>query len=77
VLSDVGFLESSVVPSFYVGAGVQIQLSDRIGVQGGVDFRWHGAAEPLDGLAGTGLEPITDETERWSMPVIGGITVRF
>jgi opacity protein-like surface antigen len=77
VLSDVGFLESSVVPSFNVGAGVQIQLSDRIGVQGGVDFRWHGAAEPLDGLAGTGLEPINDETERWSMPVTGGITVRF
>ena len=31
----------------------------------------------LDGLAGTGLEGINDESRRWSMPITGGITVRF
>jgi hypothetical protein len=36
-----------------------------------------GDANDLDGLAGTGLESINDESRRWSMPITGGITVRF
>ncbi len=77
VLPDVDFHESSVVPAFGLGAGVQVQLSDWLAVQGGVDLRWHGDATDLDGLAGTGLESINDESARWSMPVTGGLTVRF
>jgi hypothetical protein len=46
-------------------------------VQAGVDFPWHGDATDNDGLAGTGLEGINDETRRWSLPVTGGVTVRF
>jgi hypothetical protein len=60
-----------------MGGGLQIDLSERLAVQGGVDFRWHGDAKDRDGLAGTGLEPINDETRRWSMPLTGGVTVRF
>ena len=77
VLSDVDFLDSSVVPAFGFGGGVQIDLSERFAVQGGVDFRWQGDARDRDGLAGTGLEAINDETRRWSMPVTAGLTVRF
>ena len=43
---------------------------------GGVEL-WQGDANDLDGLAGTGLESINDESRRWSIPIIGGITVRF
>jgi len=43
----------------------------------GVGFKWQGDATDLDGLAGTGLESINDESLRWSMPITGGITVRF
>ena len=77
VLSNVNMYDTSVVPSIGAGGGVQINLSDRFAVQGGVEFKWHGDADDLDGLAGTGLEPINDESRRWSMPVTGGITVRF
>jgi hypothetical protein len=77
VLPDVDFLESSVVPAVSVGGGVQVHLSDRLAVQGGLDFKWHGDAKDQDGLAGTGLESINDQSRRWSMPVTGGITVRF
>jgi opacity protein-like surface antigen len=77
VLSDVDFFESSVVPAFGFGGGLQVDLSDRVAVQGGVDFRWHGDADDRDGLAGTGLELINDESRRWSMPITGGVTVRF
>jgi len=77
VLSNVNMYDTSVVPSVGAGGGVQINLSDRFAVQGGVDFRWQGDAKDLDGLAGTGLESINDESRRWSMPITGGITVRF
>jgi hypothetical protein len=77
VLADVNMYDSSVVPSLGFGGGVQINLSDRFAVQGGVEFKWQGDAKDLDGLAGTGLESINDESRRWSMPITGGITVRF
>ena len=77
VLPNVNMYDTSVVPSVGVGGGVQINLSDRFAVQGGLEFRWQGDAKDLDGLAGTGLESINDESRRWSMPITGGITVRF
>ena len=77
VLSGVDFLATSTVPSMAFGGGVQYNVSSRVAVQGGLDVRWHGDATDVDGLAGTGLEGINDETRRWSMPVTGGVTVRF
>ena len=77
VLPNVNMYDTSVVPSVGVGGGVQINLSDRFAIQGGVESKWQGDAEDLDGLAGTGLESINDESRRWSMPITGGITVRF
>jgi hypothetical protein len=77
VLADVDFLESSVVPAFGFGGGLQVDVTEWLAVQGGVDVRWQGDAQDRDGLAGTGLEGINDETRRWSMPVTGGVTVRF
>ncbi len=77
VLSNVNMYDTSVVPSVGVGGGVQINLSDRFAVQGGVEFKWQGDATDLDGLAGTGLESINDESRRWAMPITGGVTVRF
>jgi hypothetical protein len=77
VLSNVDFYDESVVSSFGFGGGLQVNLSSRFAVQGGVELKWHGDASDLDGLAGTGLETINDESRRWSMPVTGGITIRF
>lgn len=76
-LSGVDFLGASTVPSFGFGAGVQVDLNPRTAFQAGVELKWHGAATDVDGLAGTGLEPINDETSRWSMPITAGLTVRF
>ena len=77
VLANVDMYDTSLVPSLGVGGGLQISLSDRFAFQGGVEFKWRGDANDLDGLAGTGLESINDESRQWSMPITGGITVRF
>jgi hypothetical protein len=77
VLADVDFLDTSVVPAFGLGGGLQVELSSRVAMQVGVDFRWRGDASDRDGLAGTGLEAINDETRGWSMPLTSGLTIRF
>ena len=76
-LPDVPFLESSVVPTFGGSAGLQVGINEWLAVQGGADFQWHGSIGDVEGLAGTGLESINDETSRWSMPVTVGLSVRF
>jgi hypothetical protein len=76
-VSDVGFYESSTVPSFSLSGGVQVALTGNVAFQGGVDFRWHGALSQNEGLAGTGLESINDASSRWALPITAGITIRF
>jgi hypothetical protein len=77
VLPDVPFLESSTVPALGGSAGVQIGLNEWLALQGSAEFQWHGDIGDVDGLAGTGLESINDETRRWSMPVSVGLALRF
>ena len=77
VLSDVSMYDSTMALSFAVSAGVMIPFGSNFGIQGGIDFRWHGDLNPVDGLAGSGLEPINDKSRRWSMPVTVGAVVRF
>jgi len=76
-LSDVPMNASSTVPSFGLQGGAQMHLNDRLAFQVGADFRWHGDLGQSEGLAGTGLERINDETRRWALPVTAGLTVRF
>lgn len=76
-LPNVPFYTSSTVPGVGFGGGAQVRLTDAIAFQAGVDFRWHGDLKQNEGLAGTGLETINDESRRWALPVTAGLTVRF
>jgi len=76
-LANVPFYKDSTVPSFAVNGGVQMSLTDMLAFQVGAELRWHGDLKENEGLAGTGLETINDETRRWAMPVTAGLTVRF
>jgi len=58
-------------------AGVLWQLSDRVGAYGQFGLRWMSGLSPIDDLAGTGLEPINDNSSRWTLPVVFGMKVRF
>ena len=77
VLSDVPMYGQSTVLTFAFSGGVFIPLGKNFGIQGGVDFRWIDNLDPVDGLAGTGLESINDKSRRWSMPVTVGAVIRF
>ncbi|MEZ5319187.1 MAG: hypothetical protein R2752_17435 [Vicinamibacterales bacterium] len=76
-LSNVPMYDKSTVATFSLSGGVQYLFTPNVGLQGGIDFRWHGNLDPIDGLAGTGLESINDKSRRWSLPVTVGAVVRF
>ncbi len=76
-LSDVPFYADSTVPSFGIGGGVQMDLSETFAIQAGADLRWHGGLEQNEGLSGTGLQGINDDSARWALPITAGVTVRF
>lgn len=76
-LANVPFYGDSTVPSFAVNGGARMALNSRLSFQAGVELRWHGDLKENEGLAGTGLQTINDESRRWAMPVTGGVTLHF
>jgi hypothetical protein len=76
-LPNVSMTGASTVLTFAASGGVTYPLGGNFEVQGGVDFRWHGDLDPVEGLAGSGLQSINDETRRWSAPVTAGVIYRF
>lgn len=77
VLADTPFYDESAVPTFGGDVGVQLAVAPRLrlGVEAGL--RWSGNLSDLEGLAGTGLENLNDSSSRWTLPVLGTLTVKF
>jgi opacity protein-like surface antigen len=77
VLADTPFYDQSSVPTFGGDFGVRFAVAPRVrlGVEAGL--RWTGDLSDVEGLAGTGLENLNDSSRRWTLPVLGTLTVRF
>ena len=58
-------------------AGVVVKAGSRFDVFAQLGLRWVSGMSAVDGLEGTGLETINDKSSRWTMPLIGGLRVRF
>jgi opacity protein-like surface antigen len=71
------FYDRTAAFSFGGAAGVLWQVSDRVGAYSQIGLRWMSGLSPIDDLAGTGLEPINDNSARWTMPIVVGMRVRF
>jgi hypothetical protein len=77
VLTDVPFYDSSTVGVFGADLGVSYDLSERVALGLETGPRYQSGLSNLEGLAGTGLEPINDVGSRWSMPVVATLRLRF
>jgi hypothetical protein len=77
VLSDVPFYDRSTVGVFGADLGFSYDLNESValGLEGGL--RYQTSPSDLEGLAGTGLEPINDTGSRWSLPLLASVTFRF
>jgi hypothetical protein len=71
------FYDRTAAFSFGGNIGVLLQTSDRVGVYGQIGLRWLSGMSAVDGLAGTGLESINDNSSRWTLPFIVGLRARF
>jgi hypothetical protein len=77
VLSDVPFYDSSTVGVFGGDLGFSYDVSPSVALGLEAGLRYQTSLSDIDGLAGTGLEPINDTGSRWSLPVLATITFRF
>ena len=71
------FYDRTAAFSLGGNAGVLWQVSPRVGVYGQLGLRWMSGMSAVDGLAGTGLETINDNSSRWTMPIVFGVRARF
>ncbi len=77
VLSDVPFYDSSTVGVFGADLGISYDLGEKVALGLETGPRYQTGLADLEGLAGTGLEPINDTGSRWSMPILATLRVRF
>lgn len=77
VLPGTPFYDESTVPTFGADFGVRFAVAPRVrlGVEGAL--RWTGNLSDVEGLAGTGLENLNDSSSRWTLPILGTLTVKF
>ena len=57
--------------------GVLFQTGGRMGFYGQMGLRFMSGMAEVDDLVGTGLETINDKSSRWTMPIVGGVRMRF
>jgi len=77
VLSDVPFYDSSTVGVFGADLGFSYDLNESVALGIEAGLRYQTGPSDVEGLAGTGLEPINDTGSRWSVPVLASVTFRF
>lgn len=76
-LPNIGFWNATTSPTFGAEAGLQVTVGPNVAIQGGLDFKWHSDLDDEDGLSGTGLEGLNDDTAQWRLPIFAGLTIRF
>ena len=77
VLTDVPFYDKSTVGVFGADLGFSYDLNESVALGIEAGLRYQTGPSDVEGLAGTGLEPINDTGSRWSVPVLASVTFRF
>ena len=57
--------------------GLLYQTGGHMGFFGQLGLRWMSGMSAIDDLVGTGLEDINHHSSRWTLPLVGGVRVRF
>jgi hypothetical protein len=77
VLNDVPFYDKSTVGVFGADLGFLYDVSESVALGIEAGLRYQTKPSDIDGLAGTGLEPINDTGSRWSLPIVATVAFRF
>ena len=57
--------------------GLLYQTGGKMGFFGQLGLRYQSGLSEVDDLVGTGLDTINDKSSRWTLPLVGGVRVRF
>jgi hypothetical protein len=76
-LNATDFYDGTAALTLGGNAGLLYALSDRVDVTGEVGLRFVSGLAQIDGLQGTSLEDINDNSSRWALPLAFGVRVRF
>ena len=76
-LDATDFYDGTAAFTFGVEGGALYALNDRVDLDASLGFRYVSGLSEVDGLQGTGLEDINDDSGRWTLPFMVGIRVKF
>lgn len=81
---DIGFAlnatdlyDGTAAFAFGLEGGVLYELNDRVDLNANLGFRYVSGLSEVDGLQGTGLEDINDDSGRWTLPFMVGVRFKF
>jgi len=63
--------------TFGINGGVIAPVNPKLDVTAQIGFRHVSGLAEIDGLKGTGLERVNDESGRWTMPITFGVRYKF
>lgn len=76
-VNDVPFYDDSWVFAWRVGAGILVDINDRFGWQVTADIKYAGRISDQSGIGTVGFERINDAGNRWTVPILGGVYLKF
>jgi hypothetical protein len=74
---DVPFYDQSWVAQWRVGTGFIGDFNNHFGWQATLDLKYSGVLSDSAGIGTLGLERINNVGNRWTLPIMGGIYVKF
>jgi hypothetical protein len=76
-VADIPFYDDSWVSSWRIGTGFLWDINARVGVIATVDLKYAGMLSDQAGIGTVGFERINDTGNRWTLPILGGVYVKF
>jgi hypothetical protein len=71
------FYDQTAALALGANVGMLFQTGGRMAFYGQLGLRWMSGMAEIDDLEGTGLEDINNNSSRWTLPLVGGVRVRF
>ena len=76
-VDDIPFYNDSWVASWRLGVGFLWPINDMFGAHVSVDVKYSGVLSDRSGIGNIGFERINDVGNRWTLPVMTGVYVKF
>lgn len=76
-VNELPFYAESWVAQWRVGTGIIAEVSEHFGLQATLDLKYSGVLSDEAGIGTLGFERINNVGNRWSLPIMGGIVLKF